>query len=237
MRIAQPLAGITLAEADVLRKAMGKKKAEVMAKQSSASSSRGARARVPEKKAEEIFGTRSRRSAGTASTSRTRWPTRWLSYQTAWLKAHYPRRLHGRAAHVGSATPTRWCSTSTSARDGHRGAAAGRERVGYKFYRRRRRARSASGWARSRTWGGARSSRSCSARRRGGRVRVAVRLLRAGGPARVQQARGRGARQSRRARLARRRTARSSWPASTGDGGGQLKQQATASRARRACSA
>ena len=33
---------------------------------------------------------RSRPSAATASTSRTRWPTRSCRYQTAWLKAHYP---------------------------------------------------------------------------------------------------------------------------------------------------
>ena len=35
-------------------------------------------------------GARSRPSAATASTSRTRWPTRSCRYQTAWLKAHYP---------------------------------------------------------------------------------------------------------------------------------------------------
>src|SRR5437660_10082668 len=55
MRIAQALAGFTLGQADVLRKAMGKKDPKVMAKQRAAFVD-GARAKgVNEKKATKIF--------------------------------------------------------------------------------------------------------------------------------------------------------------------------------------
>ncbi|WP_410971702.1 hypothetical protein, partial [Salmonella sp. SAL4437] len=55
MRIAQALAGFTLGQADVLRKAMGKKDPKVMAKQREAFMD-GARGKgVNEKKAAKIF--------------------------------------------------------------------------------------------------------------------------------------------------------------------------------------
>jgi DNA polymerase III subunit alpha len=89
MRIAQALAGFTLGQADVLRKAMGKKDPKVMAKQREAFMD-GARAKgVNDKKATKIFdlmeyfaGYGFNKSHSTAYA--------FLAYQTAYLKANYP---------------------------------------------------------------------------------------------------------------------------------------------------
>jgi DNA polymerase-3 subunit alpha len=89
MRIAQALAGFTLGQADVLRKAMGKKDPKVMAKQREAFME-GARAKgINEKKATKIFdlmeyfaGYGFNKSHSTAYA--------FLAYQTAYLKANYP---------------------------------------------------------------------------------------------------------------------------------------------------
>ena len=89
MRIAQALAGFSLGQADVLRKAMGKKDPKVMAKQREAFMA-GARAKgVSEKKATKIFdlmeyfaGYGFNKSHSTAYA--------FLAYQTAYLKANYP---------------------------------------------------------------------------------------------------------------------------------------------------
>ena len=89
MRIAQALAGFSLGQADVLRKAMGKKDPKVMAKQREAFME-GARAKgVNEKKATKIFdlmeyfaGYGFNKSHSTAYA--------FLAYQTAYLKANYP---------------------------------------------------------------------------------------------------------------------------------------------------
>jgi DNA polymerase-3 subunit alpha len=89
MRIAQAVAGFTLGQADVLRKAMGKKDPKVMAKQREAFLE-GAKANgVSEKKAIKLFelieyfagyGFNKSHSAAYAL----------LAYQTAYLKANYP---------------------------------------------------------------------------------------------------------------------------------------------------
>jgi DNA polymerase III subunit alpha len=89
MRIAQALAGFSLGQADVLRKAMGKKDPKVMAKQREAFME-GARAKgINEKKATKIFdlmeyfaGYGFNKSHSTAYA--------FLAYQTAYLKANYP---------------------------------------------------------------------------------------------------------------------------------------------------
>ncbi len=89
MQIAQVLAGYTLGGADLLRRAMGKKNAEAMARQREIFT-QGALARgVDEKAASTIFdlmeffsgyGFNKSHSAAYAL----------VSYQTAWLKAHFP---------------------------------------------------------------------------------------------------------------------------------------------------
>lgn len=89
MQIAQTIAGYTLGQADILRKAMGKKKVDVMAKQRIMFVD-GAKAKgINPKLAEELFdimeefakyGFNKSHSAAYA----------FISYQTAYLKANYP---------------------------------------------------------------------------------------------------------------------------------------------------
>ncbi|HEX6940377.1 MAG TPA: DNA polymerase III subunit alpha [Longimicrobiales bacterium] len=89
MRIAQVLAGFTLAEADVMRKAVGKKDAELIRKEIGKFVERAVANGVDERTAREIgeqietfgrYGFNRSHSVAYAL----------LSYQTAWLKRHYP---------------------------------------------------------------------------------------------------------------------------------------------------
>lgn len=89
MQIARDLAGYTLGGADLLRRAMGKKKPEEMAKQR-AIFVQGAVARgVPEETAQYIFDLMEK-FAGYGFNKSHSVAYAWVSYQTAWLKAHYP---------------------------------------------------------------------------------------------------------------------------------------------------
>jgi len=89
MQIAQVLAGYTLGGADLLRRAMGKKKPEEMAKQRSIFVD-GARARgVPERQAAHIFDLMEK-FAGYGFNKSHSAAYALLSFQTAYLKAHYP---------------------------------------------------------------------------------------------------------------------------------------------------
>ncbi len=89
MQIARDLAGYTLGGADLLRRAMGKKKPEEMAKQR-AIFVRGAVDRgVPEETAQFIFDLMEK-FAGYGFNRSHSAAYAWVSYQTAWLKAHYP---------------------------------------------------------------------------------------------------------------------------------------------------
>lgn len=89
MRIAQVLAGFTLAEADVMRKAVGKKDAELIKKEIGKFIERAIANGIDEKTAKELgeqietfgrYGFNRSHSVAYAL----------LSYQTAWLKRHYP---------------------------------------------------------------------------------------------------------------------------------------------------
>ena len=89
MQIAQVLAGYTLGGADMLRRAMGKKKPEEMAKQR-AIFTEGALARgVEEKTATYIFDLMEK-FAGYGFNKSHSAAYALVSYQTAWLKTHYP---------------------------------------------------------------------------------------------------------------------------------------------------
>src|SRR3990170_4245087 len=89
MQIAQVLAGYTLGAADLLRRAMGKKKPEEMAKQR-AIFTEGARARgVEEKKATAIFDLMEKFADYGFNKSHSV-AYALISYQTAYLKANYP---------------------------------------------------------------------------------------------------------------------------------------------------
>jgi DNA polymerase III subunit alpha len=89
MRIAQVLAGISLAEADVLRKAVGKKDAELirteLGKFTEKAAGRGHPPRIIEELSGQIetFGRYGFNKSHAVAYS-------VISYQTAWLKAHHP---------------------------------------------------------------------------------------------------------------------------------------------------
>ncbi len=89
MRIAQIISGYTLGQADLLRRAMGKKKKEEMAKQRE-NFLAGAKVKgVDEKVADNIFNLLEP-FAGYAFNKAHAVCYAMLSYQTAYLKAHYP---------------------------------------------------------------------------------------------------------------------------------------------------
>jgi DNA polymerase-3 subunit alpha len=89
MQIAQILAGYTLGGADLLRRAMGKKKAEEMANQRSVFVNGAVARGVPEAQATMIFDLMEK-FAGYGFNKSHSAAYALLSYQTAWLKAHYP---------------------------------------------------------------------------------------------------------------------------------------------------
>jgi DNA polymerase-3 subunit alpha len=89
MQIAQILAGYTLGGADLLRRAMGKKKAEEMAEQRSVFVNGAVTRGVPEAQATMIFDLMEK-FAGYGFNKSHSAAYALLSYQTAWLKAHYP---------------------------------------------------------------------------------------------------------------------------------------------------
>jgi len=89
MEIARAIAGYTLGQADVLRRAMGKKKADEMARERSRFLEGAERNGVPAKKATEIFNL-IEPFAGYAFNKAHAVCYAMVAYQTAYLKAHYP---------------------------------------------------------------------------------------------------------------------------------------------------
>jgi DNA polymerase-3 subunit alpha len=89
MQIAQTLAGYTLGGADLLRRAMGKKKPEEMAKQRSTFVDGAVARGVPAARAGYIFDL-IEKFAGYGFNKSHSVAYALLAYQTAWLKAHYP---------------------------------------------------------------------------------------------------------------------------------------------------
>jgi DNA polymerase III subunit alpha len=93
MQLAQNLAGYTLGEADMMRRAMGKKKKEEMAKHEekfiSGAISRG----IQEEKARKIFSLMEQFADYGFNRSHS-FAYAYLAYQTAYLKAHYPTHFY-----------------------------------------------------------------------------------------------------------------------------------------------
>src|SRR5690606_14070955 len=89
MQIAQVLAGYTLGGADLLRRAMGKKKPEEMAKQREIFVKGAVERGVDEKLATHIFDLMEK-FAGYGFNKSHSAAYALVAYQTAWLKAHYP---------------------------------------------------------------------------------------------------------------------------------------------------
>src|SRR6185295_1329220 len=89
MRVARELGGFTLGEADILRKAMGKKNPEVMAKQRGKFVEGARKNALNEKKAAHIFDLMEH-FAGYGFPKAHSTAYAFLAYQTAYLKANYP---------------------------------------------------------------------------------------------------------------------------------------------------
>ena len=89
MQIAQIVGGYTLGGADLLRRAMGKKNPEAMAKERSRFVDGAKAQRVPEKKANEIFDLMEKFAEYGFNKSHSA-AYALVSYHTAYLKAHYP---------------------------------------------------------------------------------------------------------------------------------------------------
>ncbi len=93
MQLAQKLAGYTLAEADLMRRAMGKKNREEMARHQEKFTSGAVSRHIKMEKAEQIFSLMAQfadygfnRSHSVAYA--------YLAFQTAYLKAHYPEHFY-----------------------------------------------------------------------------------------------------------------------------------------------
>ena len=89
MQIANRLASFSLGEADILRRAMGKKKKEEMAAQRAKFLDGCAKNKIPEKKAERIFSLMEE-FAGYGFNKSHSCAYALLAYQTAYMKTHYP---------------------------------------------------------------------------------------------------------------------------------------------------
>lgn len=89
MKIASLVAGYSLGEADILRRAMGKKKAEVMAEQSAIFVAKAQARNVDPQKAKELFDLMAY-FAGYGFNKSHSAAYAMIAYQTAYLKANYP---------------------------------------------------------------------------------------------------------------------------------------------------
>jgi DNA polymerase III subunit alpha len=89
MRIANVLANYSLGEADLLRRAMGKKDAEAMAKQRERFLTGATAQGHPKTAVEEIFD-RMEKFSGYGFNKSHSAAYAWVAYQTAFLKTHYP---------------------------------------------------------------------------------------------------------------------------------------------------
>ncbi|MFN3883171.1 MAG: DNA polymerase III subunit alpha [Rhodocyclaceae bacterium] len=89
MQTARVIANYTLGGADLLRRAMGKKKPEEMAKQRAIFVAGAAKNGIDEEKANEIFDTMEK-FAGYGFNKSHAAAYSLLAYQTAWLKCHHP---------------------------------------------------------------------------------------------------------------------------------------------------
>jgi DNA polymerase-3 subunit alpha len=88
MQIASRLAGYSLGEADILRRAMGKKKKEAMDEQRGIFVDRAVKNHIPKDKAEHIFDLMAKFAEYGFNKSHSA-AYAYIAYQTAYLKAHY----------------------------------------------------------------------------------------------------------------------------------------------------
>jgi DNA polymerase-3 subunit alpha len=93
MQLAQTLAGYTLGEADMMRRAMGKKKREEMAKHQEKFVSGAIQRNIKPEKAEQIFSLMAQFADYGFNKSHSV-AYAYLAFQTAYLKAHYPSHFY-----------------------------------------------------------------------------------------------------------------------------------------------
>lgn len=93
MQLAQKLAGYSLGEADLMRRAMGKKKKEEMALHEEKFVNGAIERGIPESKAKTIF-TLMAQFADYGFNRSHSFAYAYLAYQTAYLKAHYPTHFY-----------------------------------------------------------------------------------------------------------------------------------------------
>lgn len=89
MKIASKLASFSMSDADILRRAMGKKKAEEMGKQKENFLEGAQKNKIPRKKAEKLFDLMAKFAEYGFNKSHSA-AYALIAYQTAYLKAHYP---------------------------------------------------------------------------------------------------------------------------------------------------
>ena len=122
MQIAQVLAGYSLGGADLLRRAMGKKKPEEMAQQRSVFLKGATERGVEEPRANHIFD-QMETFAGYGFNKSHAAAYALIAYQTAWLKTHYPEaymaavltadsRQHGSPRRAQRRAASAWASCS-----------------------------------------------------------------------------------------------------------------------------
>ncbi len=92
MQIASTMAGYTLGEADILRRAMGKKKKDVMAAERTKFVEGAKKRGIPSKTAREVFALMEH-FAGYGFNASHSAAYALIAYRTAYLKAHYPTRF------------------------------------------------------------------------------------------------------------------------------------------------
>lgn len=115
MQIAQVLAGYSLGQADMLRRAMGKKKPEEMATQRKIFMQGAAKKKVPLDKAEQIFDLMEK-FAGYGFNKSHSAAYALIAYQTAYLKAHYPQAFMAATLSCDMGNSDKICSLITDCR-------------------------------------------------------------------------------------------------------------------------
>jgi DNA polymerase-3 subunit alpha len=114
MRVASELAGFTLGEADLLRKAMGKKNSTLMQAQRTKFVEGAAGRGINARRATRVFDLMEQ-FAGYGFNKSHSTAYALLAYHTAYLKANYPGTSWPRSLRSSRRTPRSWRRTSTSA--------------------------------------------------------------------------------------------------------------------------
>ena len=139
MAIANKVAGFSLGQADILRRAMGKKKPEEMEKLRVKFLEGAQQKKIPEKKAEKLYEL-IQKFAGYGFNKSHAAAYAVVCYQTAYLKAHYPTEFMAALMTTDMGNQDKIVGYFTECRgSGHQGAGPRRECKPETFCRRRRR--------------------------------------------------------------------------------------------------